>query len=421
MFRPLCVALVAAVGLWGCSHKRHKEHPVVWGAFATGGVPQYDKALDQLLTEDLIQLVIETNEKTQPVQRAGHEAALRRAPAITSRGEGMTDAWNELVDAIDAWPVASTTKQRHPAEQRLRAAAQRLSDQFAAIGLGYHVEAATLPNLDEAILTFRVADVVYVHAGGAPRRVLSLRRIDQTNIEHSALGMQTEELGDPVVLLDQVDGFVADHVIPAINYGTYVVGDDDFMRTHVGARVIRAAGGAIARELAVANRNLEAITKIVVASVRRHEARHGYDNDLDEPLRFPAELSALTGSKASPYTLRARAELTAYLSQIASEPKAPQLALWNLANLGLNKEHRGTAEAAVAVVVITGLARQLGLPSTGAVTSDRHVDRSRLAEIALPLADVSDDNLRRVARQLWKELYGEPLIAIVDPDATLAL
>lgn len=392
---------------------------MVWGAFATGGTPQLDKELEQLLADDLIQLVIETNDRHTPVVRSGHEAALRRAPAIVSRGQGLATAWNELLDAIDAWPTATTAKQRHTAEARLRVASQQVSDQLAAIGLGYHVEAATLPNFDEAILTFRVEDVVYVRAGGQPRRVLSLRRLDQTNIEHSALGMQTEEHGDPVVLLDQVDGFVADHVIPALTDGIYKVGDADFMRTHIGVRTIHAAGAAVARDLAFANRNLALVTRTVVASVRRHEARHGYDNDLDEPLRFPAELSALTGGKPSAYTWRARAELAAYVSQIASDPRAPQLALWNLANLGLNKEHRGSAEAAVAVVVVTGLCRQLGLPATGAVTSDRHVDRSRLAELALPLADQSDDNLRRAARQLWKELYGEPLIAIVDHDATL--
>ena len=45
-----------------------------------------------------------------------------------------------------------------------------------------------------AILVFRVEDVVFVRAGGEPRRVLSLRRLDQLNMSHSLLGMQTEEL-----------------------------------------------------------------------------------------------------------------------------------------------------------------------------------------------------------------------------------
>ncbi|HEY0253820.1 MAG TPA: hypothetical protein VGC41_19955, partial [Kofleriaceae bacterium] len=117
--------------------------------------------------------------------------------------------------------------------------------------------------------------------------------------------------------------------------------------------------------------------------------------------------------------MRARAELSAYLSQIASDPVTPQLALWNLANLGLNAEHRGSAESYVAVVVITGLGRQLGVPAGASVMTDGHLDRNRLAELALPLAAVTDDDLRAAARRLWKDLYGEPLIAIVDHDATL--
>jgi len=110
---------------------------------------------------------------------------------------------------------------------------------------------------------------------------------------------------------------------------------------------------------------------------------------------------------------RARAELSAYTSQIASDPVTPQLALWTLAQLGFNKERWGTAESYVAVVVISGLARQLGIRSPGNVIHDGHIDRSRLAELALPLASESDDALRTAARRLWQQLYDEPFIAIV--------
>ena len=69
--------------------------------------------------------------------------------------------------------------------------------------------------------------------------------------------------------------------------------------------------------------------------------------------------------------------------------------------------------------MISGLARQLGIPVVGPIIHDGHIDRSRLAELALPLANESDDALRTAARRLWQDLYGEPLIAIVDPGATL--
>jgi hypothetical protein len=63
--------------------------------------------------------------------------------------------------------------------------------------------------------------------------------------------------------------------------------------------------------------------------------------------------------------------------------------------------------------VISGLARQLGIRSPGNVIHDGHIDRSRLAELALPLAAESDDALRTAARRLWQQLYDEPFIAIV--------
>ena len=42
------------------------------------------------------------------------------------------------------------------------------------------------------------------------------------------------------------------------------------------------------------------------------------------------------------------------------------------------------------------------------------LDRGLLAEAALPLAQVSDDQLRTAARELFAELFGEPPVAIYD-------
>jgi hypothetical protein len=134
--------------------------------------------------------------------------------------------------------------------------------------------------------------------------------------------------------------------------------------------------------------------------VRRHEARHDYDLDLDPPLPEP---KLLAGKGA-----RAREELAAYLSQIANDPVTPQLALWNLASLLLHGERSGTSEGYVAAVVIAGLVHA-HIPATVG-----RIDRGRLAELALPLASFSDDQLRAGARALWLELYGQPYSAMVD-------
>lgn len=410
-------------------HRGRGEHPMPWGAFAIGGVPTYEPAIEQLLVEDLPQLVIDTDADRHSANttRAAHVAALRDSSVIRAQGGGLRFAWHELIDAMDAFADAPAHWHGYKdAEQNLRASAQHVSDAFASIGLGYHLEASVLTDLGAAhgaVLAFRVEDVVYVHAGGEPRRVLSLRRLDKLNVTHALLGMQTEELGDPVVLLDQVEWFVDHKLSPSVLYGEFYIGDDNFMRSGVGRLLARAAGQAIQRELVPYNGNRAAIEQVVTATVRRHEARHGYDNDRETPLRFPAALHAYIGDNKGSHVAfvwRSRAELAAYVSQIASDTATPQLALWNLLNLGFNEQHGGSPEAWAGVVIVEGLGRQLGIKSVGPVTQNGHLDRDRLAALALPLASQTDDDLRQAARRLWAEMYAEPMLAIVDPAPIIA-
>lgn len=423
-------AVFAALLVWAgvalrAPHHRHArgEHPIPWGAFAIGGIPKYEPAMATLLTEDLPQLVIETDADRhgRTPTRAAQVAGLRDARVIRAHGLGLTTAWRELIDAMDAWADAPAHSHGYKAaEAQLRASAQHVSDAFASIGLGYHLEANVLEDrgaAHAAVFAFRVEAVVYVHAGGEPRRVLSLRRLDTLNVTHTLLGMQTEELGDPVVLLDQIEWFVEHKVAPAVLHGEFYIGDNSFMRSGTGRLLAQAAGQAIQRELAPYNANRAAIEQVVTATVRRHEARHGYDNDREAPLRFPAALHAYVGDNQGvhvAFVWRSRAELAAYLSQIASDPVTPQLALWNLLDLGFNQQHAGSPEAWAGIVIVEGLARQLGIQSPGPVVQNGHLDRDRLAALALPLAAQTDDDLRLAARRLWAEMYAELMIAIVD-------
>ncbi len=411
--------------------------PLAWGAYLTGGVPASDPALEQFFVTELANLAIETDNDRRgngadPLRKA-HLDELRASPIIASRGPGLAGAWHAMMDALDHWvhvPVKS--KGFHEAENALRATTQAVSDQLAALGLAYHLEADVLVDrgaAHAAVFVFRVENVVFVHAGGEPRRVLGLRRLDRLNLAHTLLGMQTMELGDPVVLLDQIDEFVAHRVAPVLGEGRgdgfaygapFPLGDASWIETTSGLELSFAATEAIRREIApiVARGGLDALEHAVVATVRRHEARHGLDNDRDRPLRNPTALEAHVGTGDTPaqrrFTQRANAELSAYTTQIASDPVTPQLALWNLANLGFTKDHWGSAESYVAVVVIEGLARRLGIASHGAVVHDGQIDRSRLAALALPLAAQTDDALRLAARELWEDLYQEPFLAIVD-------
>jgi hypothetical protein len=144
--------------------------------------------------------------------------------------------------------------------------------------------------------------------------------------------------------------------------------------------------------------------------VRRHEARHAIDNDRDTPLRYPAALAAHVPDDGGELAQRARAELAGYLSQIGNEPAVPQFALWNLASLALSRARWPSAESYVGVVVIEGLARQLGMAPSRPLVVRGQLDRQRLATLAAQ----SGEKLRAAARKLWIELYGEPMLPIVD-------
>ncbi|HEX5058243.1 MAG TPA: hypothetical protein VFV99_02730 [Kofleriaceae bacterium] len=416
-----------AVAIRRPSHPARPIPPLVTGAYFYGGTPARDEALEQYVVNELTDLVIETDAERggshDGAPRAKHAAELRNSSVIASRGPALAAAWRALIDTFDHWvDVRVRGKEFRSVESELGRRAQAVSDQFAALGLGLYLQSDVM--LDNgvahaAIFVFAVEEVVYVRAGGEPRRVLSLRRLDELNLRHTLLGRQGDELGDPVVLLDQIDEFVNARVLPTLQGDVYPVGDEAWRSTIYGRGIAYRAGEAIRTELlaAVGTGSIEElrpkVARIIAASVRRHEARHGIDNERSTPLRFPRQLAAYVDNDGGPMALRARAELAGYLSQIGNEPVTPQFALWNLASLTFNRTRWQSAEFYAGVVVIEGLARELGI-GDGPTVKRGQFDRQRLVALAEPLAAQSSDKLRAAARNLWIELYGEPMLPIID-------
>jgi hypothetical protein len=155
---------------------------------------------------------------------------------------------------------------------------------------------------------------------------------------------------------------------------------------------------------------------LVAATVRRHEAQHGFDYDRDTELRYPQALQDFLGpphdAQGNPVGVvrSARAELSAYLSQVANDPVTPQATLWHLGALVFHRDQRGTGEYYAGIVLFEGLARHLG----AAAEPSRYVSRERMVPLALAIANASDDQLRAAAKALWSELYGEPITTIAD-------
>jgi hypothetical protein len=410
--------------------------PLVTGAFFHGGVPSRDDHLEKYVTTELTELVIETDAdrhgSSEGAPRAKHHAELRSSPVIAEHGPGLANAWRAMLDSLAKWtelPSRTGTEAFRAAERDLGRRAQDVSEQFAALGLGIYIQADVMierGSAHAALFVFAVEDVAFVRAGGQARRVLSLRRLDELNLRHALLGRQGDELGDPVVLLDQIDEFVNDRVMPTLQGLGYPLGDDEW-RTAPSASSGRLlsyrAGEAIRGELEAVlppelpRASMEArgiVTKIITASVRRHEARHGIDNERETPLRYPKALAQYVPNDGKPFARRAAAELAGYLSQIGNEPVTPHFALWNVASLALNRGRWHSAESYAGVVIMEGLARQIGVDTRQNAIRRDQFDRPLLVSLGEQLSAQSSDKLRLAARKLWIELYGEPMLPIVD-------
>ena len=478
--------------------------PPVAGAYKDGGVPLEDPALANLFVDRLTSLVIESDRDRQSGgmdrDRKAHEIALISAPEVQAHGPAAVKAWAEMLDMLDRWvSVPASSQQFKDIVREFRHKVRAVSDQLAAAGVGYYLEGDVYTQGDAAhalIYAYRVEEVVFVKAGGQPRRVLSLRRLDHLNLSHSLLGMESQDLGDPVLLLDQIEDHVASHILPVLSPdAAWELADDEYQRTE-GAALASAAGEAVRRELLAAlgsdapaaqqiatllsersaivagwravlerrgwylartdglflpehmleqleadvptteRRRVEAIEEalaslgapriasraqvLLATSVRRHEAQHGIDDDRAEPLRYPPALEDILGDATDRDgeprrdVEHARAELSAYVSQLANDPVTPQLALWNIARFAFDDDQAGTPESYAGVVIVEGLARHLGIASPGPVIHDHRIDRARLTTLAAPLAKRSGDELRTAAAALWRDLYAEDLVRIAD-------
>jgi hypothetical protein len=404
--------------------------PAPIGVFATGGAPRRDKEIEKVLATELPKLVA-MSEMTRkgPVETGARDQMLqilRDNSAFSAHGPTLAVAWRRMLDTYQRWMVM-LPGDRHYADvsRDLRARFDVVSDQLAAVELGYYIDPEIVsdphPRRRAGIYSYRIERVSFVRANDRePIRVFDARRLDPADAGAAILGMKQDELDDPIVLLDTVENKVATQILPVLAGATFPVGSDNWVYSTRGREVAAAAAFGIRRELLAAlytaSQDPEQAAlrtrELITASVRHHEAQHKLDHDVALP--YPAELSTRLGDKKNdPFAIRTRYELSAYLSQIASDTWLPQLTLWNLARHGFHKGKR-REETFVAVVVIEGLARKLGVAQVGPIIRNGEVDRDRLALLAVPLAHRTTAELRRAAADLWAEMFGEPLVRLYD-------
>ena len=398
------------------------EPPAPTGAYVVGGPPIMDPQIEHVLTTDLPAL--EGIRITEDSARKAATTALRSHRAFAAHGGSLANAWREMIDTYERWrEIGASNKDSRKVERELGARVAVVSDQLAARGLGYflEVELGYDSRRTPGIYSFRVEDVGFVLRNDDRVRVLGVRRMnpaDQGDV--TVLGMTTSEPRDPIVLLDEVDEKVRKEIIPILGGQPYYLGDDSWARTAKGRQVAAAASEGIRRELHTAlgfdvqslDRATARCKKLVVASVRHHEAQHGFDRDIRLP--YPAGLRGIGGPANGEFAIRMRYELSGYLSQLASDTWLPQLTLWNLSRHAFRRQGNPVEEAFVAVYVIEGLARKLKIASPGPVVSRGNIDRDRLAALVLPLSERSTTEIRSAAAALWAEAFESKLVRIVD-------
>jgi hypothetical protein len=386
--------------------------PPAIGAYRDGGAPAHDPGIEQVL-RTLPALAAATTD------RPDRASELRARPAIAAA------SWRGLVDSLERFDPSAVDRAFDTAVAELRAYVQTVSDQLAGAGLGYFLDLELTASHQPVIAAYRVDKVTFVRADRERVRVLDLRALDPET-SRPLLGMKPEGLSDPVVLLDEIDSHVRTQLVPVLEGRPYTLSDDDWAHTRRARAAADAAGQAVRRELATAlgadvdvpDRAVARITKLLLASIRHHEAQHGLEQAHAPEL--PPALGALVGpvrdsrGRASVLAVRARNELSAYTSQLASDMWLPQAALWSLSRHAFRSARRGTPESYAAVIVVEGLARQLGIASPGPVFHGGEIDRDRLAALVAPLAARPTTELRSAAARLWAELFGAPLVRLVD-------
>jgi hypothetical protein len=180
-----------------------------------------------------------------------------------------------VIGALHGWArVPRHGRAFRDASNQLRLKVRAVSDQLAAAGLGYYLQGDVIrdDNREHAAITaYRVDRVVFVIADGEPRRVLDLRRLDKLNLRRPMLGMQSEGLGDPVVLLDQIDHHVATRLLPTLaDNQPYPIGDDAWASTRDGRALQLSVGAALRSEARAAlGADAEVATRVAALLAER--------------------------------------------------------------------------------------------------------------------------------------------------------
>ncbi|MBS2013759.1 MAG: hypothetical protein JST00_12780 [Deltaproteobacteria bacterium] len=148
-------------------------------------------------------------------------------------------------------------------------------------------------------------------------------------------------------------------------------------------------------------------------SVERHEAQHRLDAMMH--LRMSAAVRAVVhGEGANVATIRngVNNELSAYLAQIARDPKMPRTTYSLLVRFVVNPRTRVSSEGIAGVLATEALARELGAADTTPLVVDRRLDEERLVRAHRVITEAKPELVASAARRAWATIFGRELPAL---------
>jgi hypothetical protein len=191
-------------------------------------------------------------------------------------------------------------------------------------------------------------------------------------------------------------------LIPEIYFAQLRGALDDSLLTRAGKIDVRLAEmdvvGVVAR-----------VTDVLMGSIARHEAQHGLDDDRDVELPMPVAIAAMAGSTGR-RAESGRNELSAYLSEIASDDELARLDVVLLSRFAFDSGAWGYAEGDVAAVLLVEMARAVGVDVGDApLIVGGEYDRARLSKAFIAVVSKPTAEVQVAARKAYEALFGEKL------------
>jgi hypothetical protein len=467
--------------------------PLTLGASST--------VLDDVFTTRLMTFAIALD-RHAPVADGGESELARSESSLAAqevRDALGADAAKALGEVIAAAKTASAAPaEDEPTATALDVATARLDNALVRDRMPYFLDASVIVDSARArrlvlLYEFSIARTELFASGERRVRSVRLRRLDHLNWTHTLLGFVNPHRIQAVVLLDQIDEQLVNHLLPALadnapmpllapeqgaspaatdpiaaragkdvraevaaldvdGAAARELGDALFARRTLfvrwneraktlGMRVILPSKlandvPALERDLGTSatrgeiedmkriqqrldkpevKRAYDALRDGYAESVERHEVQHRLDAMTPIPTPPPIDGLVPPGQGAAGEKLRdrIRAELSAYVAQIARDDRMPKTTFTLLARFLVDPRMRGTAESYASLVALEELSRELGVSGVIPILERGHLNDARIDLAHRSITAVTADDLRGAARRVWKRLFGAELAPLV--------